>query len=59
MEKKFIYVDTEEKKQTLIAKGYTLLKSDPSGNIFIFLADGKETFALEGIEYAEGDVLLF
>lgn len=55
----FIYVTTEEDRDKLVANGYTLLRSDPSGGIFIFLKDGLETFDLEEIDYVESDILLF
>lgn len=55
----FIYVTTEEDRDSLIAHGYTLLRSDPSGGIFIFLKDGLETFDLDDIDHVESDVLLF
>ena len=55
----FIYVCTDEDRDALLARGYTLLRSDTSGSIYIFLRDGLEPFDLEGIEYVETDTLIF
>ena len=57
--KDFLYVCNDEDRDALISRGYTLLRSDPSGSIFIFLRDGDESLGLEGIEYVETDTLLF
>ena len=56
---KFIYVDTEEDRDAMIARGYTLLKSDPVGHIYIFINDGTAPFVLDGIKYTTGDILTF
>ena len=55
----FIYVCSEEDRDALLGRGYTLLRSDPSGSIYIFLREGMEPFGLDGIEYVETDTLLF
>ena len=56
---KFIYVDTEEDRDAMIARGYTLLKSDPVVHIYIFINDGTAPFVLDGIKYTAGDILTF
>lgn len=55
----FIYVCTEEDRDILLKHGFTLLRSDPSGSIYIFLKDGLETFDISDVDYVETDTLLF
>ena len=57
--KDFIYVCTDEDRDVLLARGYTLLRSDSSGSIYVFLRDGTELFGLDGVEYVETDTLIF
>ena len=55
----FIYVSHEEDKEKLLERGYTLLRSNPSGTMYIFIDDKDNPYGLDGISYARGDILLF
>ena len=57
--KKFIYVFTENSRDRLLEKGYRMLQSDETNNIFIFANTEKLSFDLAGIIYLASDTLLF
>ena len=54
----FIYVFSQDDKESLIKKGYTILKEDYLNNVFIFL--NRNSFSFDkSIEYVTSDVLTF
>ncbi|MCQ2052336.1 MAG: hypothetical protein MJZ03_00100 [archaeon] len=56
----FIYVFSIEDRDKLLAKNYTLLKSDESNGIFIFENSNQLTFGETDIEkYVFSDTLTF
>lgn len=55
----FIYVTNTEAKDTLLACGYTLLKSNEEKNIYVFENNANCCFSLEQSEYALSDTLTF
>jgi hypothetical protein len=56
---RFIYVFTVNSRDRLLEKGYRLLQSDESNNIFIFANTDKMSFDLAGIIHLASDTLLF
>ena len=56
---RFIYVFTVNSRDRLLEKGYRLLQSDESNNIFIFANTDKMSFDLGGIIHLASDTLLF
>ena len=58
--KRFIYVFTKDAAEELAARGYTLLKNDPSNSVYVFVNQDNLTFSLsDNIECALTDTLTF
>lgn len=56
---KFIYVFSKEARDRLLAGNYTLLKSDESNEIYVFVNQAEMTFALSDVSYICSDSLTF
>lgn len=56
---KFIYVFGEEAKEMLLAKKYTLLKSDIKNNIYVFENKPEQCFDVKDIVYTLSDILTY
>ena len=61
MKGKLIYVFSQEDKNVLEIKGFTLLKQDEENNIYIFVYDDSlySKFGLDNIDYYLSDSLTF
>lgn len=55
----FIYVTNIEAKDTLLACGYNLLKSNEEKNIYVFENKSEQCFSLKPSEYVFSDTLTF
>ena len=56
---KFVYVFTISARDMLLQKGYRLLKSDDTNNVFIFANTDKLMSDLNGVIHLESDTLSF
>lgn len=56
---KFIYVFNEDAKEMLLAKKYTLLKSDTRNNIYVFENKPEQHFDFKDMVYTFSDVLTY
>lgn len=56
--KKFIYVFSEDDKNILIAKGYTLIKSDELSNTYVFENQPEQDFSLN-VSLVYSDTMTF
>ena len=56
---KFIYVFSVNEKEKLQKAGFTLLKEDSNGSVYIFGKNDSLTFALNDISYVESNTLTF
>lgn len=56
---KFIYVFDEDAKEKLLAKKYTLLKSDTRNNIYVFENKSEQHFDFKDMVYTLSDVLTY
>jgi len=56
---KFIYVFDSETRDKLLKAGFTLLKSDAESGAYIFAADNRLQFSLEGVEHIKTNTLSF
>lgn len=56
---KFIYVFDEDAKEKLLAKKYTLLKSDTRNNIYVFENKPEQHFDFKDMVYTLSDVLTY
>jgi hypothetical protein len=56
---KFIYVFTVNSRDLLLKKGYQLLQSDDTNNIFVFANTEKMAFDLHGVIHLASDTLFF
>lgn len=58
--KLFIYVFSEDVKQYLIKKGFTLLKEDPQNGIYVFKNEPDiDLYSLSSSTFALSDTLTF
>lgn len=57
--KNFIYVYSAAARDKLLASGCKLMKSDERNNIYIFLNEGKLSFASLDISYILSDTMTF
>ena len=57
--KKFIYVYSAAARDKLLAANYILMKSDERNNIYIFLNEGKLSFAELDVSYILSDTMTF
>ena len=55
----FIYVTNIEARDTLLACGYNLLKSNEEKNIYVFENKSEQHFSLKQSEYVFSDTLTF
>lgn len=55
----FIYVFSDEGRDTLLARQYELLKSDEAKHIYVFVNKGEQDFACDGVPYALSNTLTF
>lgn len=55
----FIYVFNKNDRDVLLRLGYTLLKSDVSSGLYIFLNSSGQSFANDSIKFALSDTLTF
>lgn len=55
----FIYVMKREDADTLVAKGFELLKADEKNNLWIFANDAKLNFDSDGMDAVVSDTLTF
>lgn len=53
----FIYVFSDEGRDTLLARQYELLKSDEAKHIYVFVSKDEQNFACDGVPYALSDTL--
>ena len=51
MNKKFIYVFSEEDRDRLLRAGLQLIREDQKNRVYQFLIDGSATFSLENTQY--------
>lgn len=56
---KFIYVFDQEAKELLLARGYTLLSTEPKGTCSVFLRPESDNFSLDEIPCVLSDRLTF
>ena len=56
---KFIYVFSDHDKDTLLARGYILLKSDSENGIYIFLNSEYMDFSDSSMDFVLSDILTF
>lgn len=56
---KFIYVFSLDDKETLLTKGYNLLKSDELNHIYIFENKSDFCFSENNMKFVYSDVLTF
>lgn len=55
----FIYVFDADAKNKLLAMQFMMLKSDDKNNVYIFVNDDNENFAVDDIPYMISDTLTF
>lgn len=55
----FIYVFSDEGRDTLLTRQYELLKSDEAKHIYVFVNKGEQDFACDGVPYALSNTLTF
>ena len=55
----FIYVFSEEARDTLLKMRYPLLKSDDERKIFVFVNEGRGNFSCAGVSCVLSDTLTF
>lgn len=55
----FIYVFSDEGRDILLARQYELLKSDENKHIYVFVNNGEQNFACDGVPYALSNTLTF
>lgn len=55
----FIYVFSDEGRDILLARQYELLKSDKNKHIYVFVNNGEQNFACDGVPYALSNTLAF
>lgn len=55
----FIYVFSDEGRDTLLARQYELLKSDEAKHIYVFVNKDEQSFACDGVPYALSNTLTF
>lgn len=56
---RFIYVFDEDAKERLLAKKYTMLKSDIRNNIYVFENKPEQHFDFKDMVYTLSDVLTY
>jgi hypothetical protein len=56
---KFVYVFNENARDTLLNRGYMLLKSDERNKRYIFAVDEKQNFDVSSVSYILSDTLTF
>lgn len=55
----FIYVFDEDARDKLLDMNYKLLKRDEKNHIYVFVNEGREAFALDGISHILSDTITF
>ncbi len=56
---KFLYVFSKEARDRLLAANYSLLKSDEKNEVYVFVNQMDETFALADISCIRSNTLTF
>lgn len=56
---KFIYVFSKNDRDSLIAAGYALLKSDEKNDLYVFVNQANMTFDLVDVSFVWTDILTF
>lgn len=59
MKEWFLYVFTEADRDALLRAGFSLLKSDPASNIYVFINDGSLTFDHKAVRAIASSTLRF
>lgn len=59
MRTNFIYVFDADAKNKLLEMQFMMLKSDDKNNVYIFVNDDNENFAVDDIPYMISDTLTF
>lgn len=59
MKTNFIYVFDADAKNKLLTMQFMMLKSDDKNNVYIFVNDDNENFAVDDIPYMISDTLTF
>ena len=55
----FIYVFSKDARDILLARGYTLLKSDEARGMYVFANEMMQTFSDSGFRFVLSDKLTF
>ncbi len=55
----FVYVFSDEGRDTLLSRQYQLLKSDEKKHIYIFVNKDQQNFVCHGVPYALSNTLTF
>ena len=56
---KFLYVFSEDDRDGLLARGYTLLKSDEKNEVYVFANQTEMSFCIADISFVRSDTLTF